>query len=63
MIMYRKMEEFACHLLNLLNTRIAKFKNLVAIGTNKMIVLLVFIGFLKMSLAFSKLMSGYQMRI
>jgi hypothetical protein len=55
-----KVEQFLRHALNLMHAWIAEFKHFVAVGANKMVVLLVLIRLLELRLILTELMSRNQ---
>lgn len=62
-MLYVELQDFAGHFLNLLDSGITEFKHLVAIGTNQVIVLFVFVGLFKLGQIFPELMFGNQVAI
>ena len=58
-----ELKDFAGHFLDLLNARIAKFKNAFTIRADQMIVLLVFKCFFELRQIFTKLMLGNEVAI
>jgi hypothetical protein len=58
-----KMKNFFCGLLNILNPGIAKFDNLVTIGADQVIVLLVTIRFLVLGQVLAKLVLTHQVAL
>jgi len=60
MTLDKEIEGLTCHPLYLMNAWVTEFKNLLAIRADKVIVLLVLVGFLELSLIFTELMTCNQ---
>jgi len=60
MVQHVKMQQLTSCSLNVLNSRVAKFHHLVAVGANQVVMLSRPIGFLVLGKVFSELMSAHK---